>query len=185
MSDILIIGFRGYGKIQVARELARLLKCRFVDLDDVIVDIDRPRTGRRQSCRDIYQQIGADKFRDLERRAAKYLRDETVPESGDQVIAIGGESWMDENIQEILRPMGKLVYLQGVFTEMWERMERQGVPDHLKSSDGREQFKALLSEREAVCLQHADVVVNISGLDIESAAQSAINALVGMSESKS
>ena len=179
MADILIIGFRGYGKIQVARELAHMLHCRFVDLDDVIVDIDRPRTGRRQSCRDIYKQIGADKFRDLECRAAQHIRDETLPAGADQVVALGGESWMDEKIRSILRPMGTLVYLQGVFTELWERMERQGVPEHLKSEDAQEQFKALLSERETVCLQDADVVVNISGLDTENAAKHVLDELLG------
>jgi shikimate kinase len=80
---IVILGFMACGKTTIAKELARLLDCDFIDLDSFITQ----RCGR--SPAEIIKQDGEDSFRELETLA---LRD-VLQQDHARVIALGGGTW--------------------------------------------------------------------------------------------
>lgn len=73
----------GCGKTTVAREIARQLDCKFIDLDLFITD------AHGRSPAEIIQQDGEDRFREIETLA---LRDVLQNEDA-RVIALGGGTW--------------------------------------------------------------------------------------------
>lgn len=80
---VVILGFMACGKTTVAKEIARQLNCRFVDLDEFITEC------HHRSPAEIIEQDGEAAFRDLETLA---LRD--VLQNPDvRVIALGGGTW--------------------------------------------------------------------------------------------
>ena len=80
---IVILGFMACGKTTVAKELARLLDCGFIDLDSFITQ----RCGR--SPAEIIEQDGEDSFRELETLALS----DVLQHTDARVIALGGGTW--------------------------------------------------------------------------------------------
>lgn len=116
MSDqrIAIIGFMGSGKTTVAQELARLLNCNWIDLDE------RIRKHDRRSPREIIEQAGEAEFRRVETRL---LRKELKTGSA-RVIALGGGAWTIVVNQQRLRDHGVFtVWLDTPFDICWKRIE--------------------------------------------------------------
>ncbi|MCA1592564.1 MAG: hypothetical protein LC754_07935 [Acidobacteria bacterium] len=80
---IVITGFMGAGKTTVAVALARLLRCRHVDLDDFIT----AREGH--TPQQLIDDEGELHFRAAETRALR----ETLVDDSVRVIALGGGTW--------------------------------------------------------------------------------------------
>lgn len=116
MSDrrVVILGFMACGKTTVARELARQLKCEFVDLDSFISE----RTGR--SSAETITQDGETFFRDVETLA---LRD-VLQQKNARVIALGGGTWtIPANRTLVALYDCASVWLDAPFELCWERIE--------------------------------------------------------------
>lgn len=99
-TPIFLIGFMGAGKTTVGQALARLLNRQFVDLDQVI----EARVGK--SISDIFAGMGESKFRRLESDAIDECRGR-----GRTVIALGGGAYASEENRNVLRGIGKTVWL--------------------------------------------------------------------------
>ena len=111
---IVILGFMACGKTTVGEELARQLKCGFVDLDAFI----SAREGR--SAADIITQDGEGVFRELETLALRdVLHDRQV-----HVIALGGGTWNIPANRTIVALYDCLtVWLDTSFGTCWQRIE--------------------------------------------------------------
>ena len=94
----------GSGKSSVGQALARLLKWRFVDLDD---EIEREQSRK---IREIFASDGEAKFREIE---AGGLRSVLVSGSRPMVLATGGGTYVQPQNAELLRTEGAfIVFLQ-------------------------------------------------------------------------
>jgi shikimate kinase len=117
---IVIIGFMGSGKTTVARELGRLLRCRAIDLDELISERERRSPG------EIIEQSGEDEFRRIETETLRQsLAEQSDSPAG--VIALGGGTWtLPENRVLIDQHDGLTVWLDTPFELCWQRIETGG-----------------------------------------------------------
>jgi shikimate kinase len=97
---IFLVGFMGAGKTTVGRSLAKQLDYTFYDLDELIEE----RAGK--SIERIFSDLGEAEFRRLETEAIQACR-----ECEKAVIALGGGAYVSDRNRELLREIGKTVWL--------------------------------------------------------------------------
>ena len=150
---LIITGFMGCGKTQVARELARRLNLEMVDLDESITN----RVGR--SPAQLIVDDGEAAFRSIESEVLRGL----LETEGEGVIALGGGAWIQETNRELIRQYGCLsVWLDAPFEICWARIEASG--DERPLGKTREQAQALYNLRRPI-YQLADVHIQVMADD--------------------
>jgi shikimate kinase len=147
---VIITGFMGCGKTQVARELARRLNLEMVDLDDSITK----RAGR--SPAQLIVEDGEPAFRSIESDVLRELLQSN--EAG--VIALGGGAWIQETNRNLIHQYSWLsVWLDAPFEICWARIEASG--DDRPLGKTREQAQALFDRRRPI-YQLADIHISIA-----------------------
>jgi shikimate kinase len=158
----------GAGKTSVGRALAPRLKCRFFDLDDLIV----ARAGR--SIAQIFTEQGEPAFRRAETAALRRLLHELGPRQT-AVIALGGGAFLQAANRALLRSSGApVVFLQASGDELLARCRAQaaGAASGTGASApvrpllrDENQFRQLYEERRLRYLE-AEFHVSTSGRSI-------------------
>jgi len=111
---IVIAGFMGSGKTTVARALGNLLNCDAVDLDESIAQ------GQQRSPKEIIEQEGEDKFRQIETVALS----EVLKKDAAGVVALGGGTWTIPANRKLLADHGAItIWLDAPFELCWARIE--------------------------------------------------------------
>lgn len=150
MKHIILIGFMGAGKTTVGKKLARRLNADFVDTDDMVEE----QTGQKIS--DIFAQKGEPYFRQLETEMLRQLS-----QRQDRcVIAVGGGLPMQERNRPLLKELGTVVFLTADIETLAFRLRNDTKRPKLQGGSLRERIKTLMSQREAVYLEVADVQVS-------------------------
>jgi len=110
---IVITGFMGCGKSNVARELARRLDVPMIDLDDRIT----AREGRTPA--QLLTEAGEDQFRAIETNTLLEL----LQTKEARVIALGGGAWIESANRDLIDWYGCLsVWLDTPFAVCWQRI---------------------------------------------------------------
>lgn len=110
---IVITGFMGCGKSEVARELAQRLDVPMIDLDDLITASE----GRTPA--ELITEAGEPAFRAVETNTLREL----LQTGGAGVIALGGGAWIESANRELIDWYGCLsVWLDTPFAVCWERI---------------------------------------------------------------
>jgi shikimate kinase len=113
MQKIVITGFMGCGKSNVARELAGRLDVPMIDLDDQIT----AREGRTPA--QLITEAGEDQFRAIETNTLL----EILQTKESRVIALGGGAWIESaNRDLIVRYDCLSVWLDTPFAVCWQRI---------------------------------------------------------------
>jgi shikimate kinase len=148
---LIITGFMGCGKTQVARELARHLNLEMVDLDDSITK----REGRSPAQLIVEDEEAA--FRSIESDVLRELLQSN--EAG--VIALGGGAWIQETNRELIKQHSCVsIWLDAPFEICWARIEASG--DERPLGKTREQAQALFERRRPI-YELADVHIEVFG----------------------
>jgi shikimate kinase len=108
---IYLIGFMGCGKSHIGKELALLMKYKFIDIDEYIS------LANKKSVNEIFEKKGEDFFRKEEKKAIR-----KISEMKNMVVAAGGGlpcfndnmNWMNEN--------GITVYLEASPQFLYHRL---------------------------------------------------------------
>jgi len=152
---LIITGFMGCGKTQVARELSRRLNLEMVDLDESITK----REGR--SPAQLIVEDGEAAFRSIESEVLRGL----LETGGEGVIALGGGAWIQSTNRELIQQHSCLsVWLDTPFEICWARIEASG--DYRPLGKTREQAQALFDRRRPI-YQLADIHIEVFGETLE------------------
>lgn len=137
MKNIVLIGFMGTGKSRVGHMVARRLKMRFIDTDDLISE------RLQMSIPDIFSKLGETKFREIEQNVVK-----DVSVNFGQVIATGGGVPLSKNNIDNLRANGLLICLSASPEIIYRRTLRSDGRPLIKAADRLQHIKNLLESRD-------------------------------------
>jgi len=149
-SNLILIGPPAAGKSTLGVLLAKRLSLDFVDTDVVL----QVRQGRR--LQDILDALGASGFRRLEEEAILSLAPERT------VIATGGSVIYSQRSMELLRRLGRVLYLDLPLGE-WRRRLRDLDTRGVVRAAGQS-LDSLYAERRPLYLRWADAVIDLSHL---------------------
>ncbi len=147
-NNIFLVGPMGAGKSTVGRQLANTLNLEFVDSDREIEE----RTGVTVAV--IFEVEGEEGFRKRERAMIEQLT-----ERDGIVLATGGGVVLDEANRSSLRTRGFAIYLDAPIDLLVERTARDRQRPLLQTDDPKAKLVALVTEREPLYRQVADMVV--------------------------
>lgn len=164
---IILIGFMGCGKTSVGIRLSYRLKRTFLDADR---QIER-KQGR--SISDIFAREGEAVFREME---TDYLG-ELLRAGEEQILSTGGGMPLKEENRELLRQLGRVVYLQASPEEIYERLKGDTARPLLQTPDPRGRIEELLSLRREYYEEAADVTVCVNGKTMDEVVEEIVEAL--------
>lgn len=152
LPSIFLVGPMGAGKSAVGRQLARMLKRRFIDADAEI----EMRTG--VDIPFIFEKEGEAGFR---RREREIIDELTALD--DIVLATGGGAVLDPGNRAALASRGVVVYL---FASVEQQLARTQSSTHrplLDTSDPGARLDWLMNERAPLYAEVATLTVNTDG----------------------
>ena len=100
MKNIILIGLKGTNKSEIGEELARRLKMKFIDTDDIM------KRERGLELPKLLEKIGEKQFRSLEKNIIKKILNVS-----NTVIVVGGGSILDSKNIRALKQNGLVISL--------------------------------------------------------------------------
>jgi shikimate kinase len=159
-NNLFLVGPMGAGKSAVGRQLAKLLHLEFVDSDDEIEE----RTG--VDIPFIFEKEGEEGFR---KREAKVIDDLSQREG--IVLATGGGAILDPQSRNWLGARGFVVYLYTSVEQQRERTQRGRERPLLEKGDPQEVLEELMTIRDPLYREIADLVVTTDGRRVQTVAK--------------
>ncbi len=136
--NIVLIGFMGCGKTTIGRKLAVRLGYRFIDTDH---QIEREQNAR---VKELFSRYGEAYFRALETDLLNRLT-----KVNNTIIATGGGILTTSGNMEIIRRIGKSIYLEACVEDIFERISRNNKRPMLQTEDPLGTVIALLDKRQS------------------------------------
>ena len=149
---IILIGFMGVGKTAVGNALAARTGLPLQDTDAIVsasVGLPIPK---------IFAELGESVFRDKETEVLTKLP--IAP----AVIATGGGIILRPDNVQLLRKLGRIVWLDAEKQTLFSRISQAAARPLLQSEDPRATFTQLLQEREPFYRDAADFRIDTSHL---------------------
>jgi len=135
--NVAITGMMGSGKSSVGRIVARTLRMRFVDTDEIIECVEK------MSISDIFAKKGEPYFREVETRIVG-----EVSQGDNQVIACGGGVVLKQENVKQLRSRGVIVNLTASPDVLYGRTKQADTRPLLEVHDRLQELRRMLKERE-------------------------------------
>ena len=164
--NLFLVGPMGAGKSAVGRQLAKLLHMTFVDSDDEI----ESRTGVDIAF--IFEKEGEEGFRKREARVI----DELSARSG-IVLATGGGAVMNTDNRNYLGARGFVVYLHTSVDQQVQRTQKGRERPMLAQGDSREILEELMTIRDPLYREIADLTVPTDGRKVRAVASEILDKL--------
>ncbi len=146
---VVLVGMMGSGKTSIGRRLAKVLDWPFQDADWAIED------AAGTSISNIFAEIGEDAFRRSERQVIARLMDERHQ----QVLALGGGSFVAEETRHLIKERAISIWLETDIDTLVRRTSRRTDRPLLNAGDSREILSRLLAERSATYAE-ADITID-------------------------
>ena len=163
-SPIFLVGFMGAGKTTVGQSLAKELGYEFIDLDDVIA----AQTGK--SVQQIFLELGEAEFRRLETDAIRSCGNQVR-----SVVALGGGAYVSKINRELLRGIGKTIWLECTLEVCMRRIRG----DQSRPLLGDESAMKQLLDNRRDAYSQADYAINSAELAPEQLAEEIVRLLRG------
>ena len=171
MSNIVITGFSGTGKSQVAIQVAKRLNWNAIDTDVEVVKL------ARKPISEIFKQDGESKFRELEHSAI-----ETACQQEHTVIAIGGGAIVYPHNYELLTKTGWIVCLEAKPEIIYDRLFQESnfgpkteVRPLLTEENPLERIKQLKASRQ-FHYANVDWTIHTDNLSVDEVAEEVLRA---------
>lgn len=157
-NNIILIGFMGVGKTEVAKGLAESLNMGIIDTD---MEIEREQ-GRTVS--QIFSEDGEKRFRDMESDLLRKLSN-----AKKHVISTGGGIVLRDGNVKMLKALGPLVLLVSNPEVIEKRLSKNSDRPLLAGENKGQKIREMLAKREHIYNSVADLVVDTSDLSIDEA----------------
>jgi len=151
IKNIVLTGFMGTGKSEVARELSRLRGMRLIDIDREI------ETSQRKSISEIFSRYGEDYFRQIETAAILQFASEQGV-----IISTGGGAVMREENLKALQAHGIIFCLTASPETIMLRTAGDNERPLLQCDDRQRRISELLTERQPF-YEKAGIMINTEG----------------------
>lgn len=153
---VILTGMMGSGKTTLGKKLAKSMKLRFVDLDDVIVK------EVKTSIPHFFKTHGEKKFRLVEKRAlAKLIK------KGRLVIATGGGAVTNKDTRKLLFKSATTLWLKAPVKVLESRVKNDKNRP-LLGNNAKKNLATLLEKRERFYAK-APITIKNDGKDIDAA----------------
>lgn len=165
--NFVLIGYRATGKTSAGRAAAGMLGMDFYDIDEIV----KANTGK--SVKEIVASDGWPAFRAQEKAAVRNL-----PDSGDNIISLGGGAVLDpDNVQELRRRKSVFIWLFASPAVISQRIEQDansaGQRPAFKSTPGPgDDMISIIRERTPVYRGLADYMIDTSDSSVNEIAGS-------------
>ncbi len=155
-TNLILIGFMGTGKSTIGKLSARSLGFKYVDTDDVIVEL----AGK--SIPEIFAEHGEKRFREFEVEALKLCA-----ENEHQVIATGGGIVTTEENRALLKKAGYVIWLSAEPEAIYDRVSRNHNRPLLKTEDPLATIRELLAQRKGFYEETAQMEIATTDLTVD------------------
>ena len=155
MESIILTGPKYSGKTSTGKVLALFYFCKFIDLDDLILQ----KTGK--TPRQLYSEDPA-LFRKAEAEAIAGIAESGIIKSGRRVIGTGGGIIDNPEAIAILEEFGAaVVYLNISADSAWDRISNSDreLPPFLRTENPRETHRTLHERRAAAYPHLAKIII--------------------------
>ncbi|KKM73469.1 hypothetical protein LCGC14_1410200 [marine sediment metagenome] len=159
----------GAGKSTIGRQLAKALHRKFYDSDKII----EKKTGVSISW--IFEMEGEVGFRERETKAIEEL---TSLKSA--VVATGGGAILAEQNRQWLRARGQVIYLSASAEQLYRRTAKDKKRPLLQNTDRRQQIETLLSIRDPLYRDVADIIIKTGEQSVQHTVNEVIHQLSKM-----
>lgn len=157
MSNVILIGYMGCGKSSVGKRLSFAMKKPYIDTDKEI------ELKQKRTISDIFATEGEAAFRDMETECVKELFDKKQ----EYIIAVGGGLVLREENRELLKKLGKVVYLRAKPETIYERLKGDTTRPLLQGEDPFGKIQSMIARRSPIYEDAAQYVIDVDGLGFE------------------
>ena len=151
----------GCGKSSVGIRLAQVLQQSFLDTDEWI----EKKQGTTIS--EIFAKQGEEAFREMETQCLLEL----LQESEEGILSLGGGLPIREKNRQLLKQLGKTIYLKAKPETIYERLKGDTTRPLLQTENPQEKIRQMIATREEVYMAAADIVIVVDGKKIEDIVQ--------------
>lgn len=151
LKNIVLTGFMGTGKSEVANELSRLCGMRLIDIDREI------EISQRKSISEIFSNYGEDYFRQLETAAILQFASENGV-----IISTGGGAVLREENMEALQANGRIFCLTASPETIMRRTGSNNDRPLLQCADRQKKITDLLKERQPI-YERSGIMIDTEG----------------------
>ena len=167
MKHVILIGFMGSGKSTVGFRLSYKLKKCLIDTDNLIEEREK------MSISEMFAAKGESYFRQKETECLNSL----FHELGSRVISLGGGTPIREKNREIIKKLGKVIYLQASPDTIYQRVKHDTSRPLLQCEDPKGRIEALLAERNPIYESVADIIIHVDGKEMKDVVQEIVEAV--------
>lgn len=156
-NNIILTGFMGSGKTSVGVRLSYRLRMPVEDTDKMI----ERRAGR--SVSELFEEEGEACFRERETALLRELLDR----KGRCIYSVGGGTPVRPRNQELLKQLGKVVYLRVKPETVYQRLKEDDTRPLLQCPDPLGRIRELMESRKEAYEACADLVLDADDLDVD------------------
>lgn len=157
MSNIILIGYMGCGKSTIGKKLSYAVRQAYLDTDKLI------EKKEKRTISEIFATDGEPAFRDMETDCVKSL----FENKQDYVIAVGGGLPMRECNRELLKELGKVVYLRAKPETIYDRLKGDTTRPLLQGENPQQKIIDMIAQRGPYYEEAADYIVDVDGKEFD------------------
>jgi shikimate kinase len=160
---LILTGMMGVGKSTIGKKLAKKLKFKFVDIDEII------EKQEKKTIKEIFKIKGENYFRKIEEKTTlKELKKINL------VIALGGGAFINETIRKEVKESSLSFWLDIDVDLLIPRLKNISKRPLLNQENIEQSIKKIYSQRKKI-YNESDHKINCSSLKIEAIVNQIIN----------
>lgn len=165
MENIILIGYMGCGKSTTSIKLSYRFKQSLIDTDKEI------EKKQKRTISEIFATDGEAAFRQMETEYISSL----LQEKGKYIIATGGGLPIRPENREILKKLGKVVYLRTRPETVYERIKGDTTRPLLQCEDPKKRIAEMLEQRKEAYESCADIIVDTDDVELSEVVEMIVN----------